>query len=434
MKPSSNASHPDMMPKIALLTGGGDRPYAFGLSTSLLASGVGIDFIGSDDLDFPEFRLHRNIKFFNLRGNQCSTVTLSTKIRRVLTYYWKLLYYAATTDTPIFHILWNNKFETLDRTLLMSYYRCLGKKLILTVHNVNAGKRDNTDTWLNRATLRRQYRSADHLFVHTEMMKDELSRDFQVDQRRVSVIPFGINNSIPVSSMTRSQARQKLGVADSDRVLLFFGNIAPYKGLDYAVEAFQYLLSRDPRYKLVIAGRVDAAPDYWTMIQRRIHEVIPIDRVIIKSSFIPDTEIEALFKSADALLLPYRHIYQSGVLFLGYSFGLPALAADVDAFRSEVINGETGFLFRTEDPIHLAEVVEQYFASSLYANLEDRRSQIKSYATARNSWTRVAELTIVQYRALRGKGQREEELAESALVLSAPAADLHSKPSAENLH
>ena len=140
---------------------------------------------------------------------------------------------------------------------------------------------DNTDTWLNRATLRRQYRSADHLFVHTEMMKDELSREFQVDQRRVPVIPFGINNSIPVSSMTRSQARQKLGVADSDRVLLFFGNIAPYKGFGLCGGGISNMYIARSEIQTRDCGQGRCAPDYWTMIQRRIHEVIPIDRVII---------------------------------------------------------------------------------------------------------------------------------------------------------
>ena len=68
-------------------------------------------------------------------------------------YYAKLIRYAATAKPRIFHILWNNKFEFFDRTLLMLYYRLLGKKIVLTVHNVNAGRRDSKDTRLNRLTL-----------------------------------------------------------------------------------------------------------------------------------------------------------------------------------------------------------------------------------------------------------------------------------------
>ena len=95
-------------------------------------------------------------------------------------YYARLIRYAATAKPRIFHILWNNKFESFDRTLLMLYYKVLGKKIVLTVHNVNAGRRDSKDTRLNRLTLRIQYRLADHIFVHTEKMKRELIEEFGV--------------------------------------------------------------------------------------------------------------------------------------------------------------------------------------------------------------------------------------------------------------
>src|SRR5258708_6465854 len=84
-----------------------------------------------------------------------------------------------------------------DRTLLLLYYKLLGKKLVFTAHNVNIRKRDCTDTWLNRLSLRIQYQLSDHIFVHTNRMKEELASDFAVTADKVSVIPFGINNTVP---------------------------------------------------------------------------------------------------------------------------------------------------------------------------------------------------------------------------------------------
>ena len=121
--------------------------------------------------------------------------------------------------------------EIFDRTLLLMYYRVLGKRLVFTVHNVNAGKRDGNDGFLNRLTLRIQYRLVDHLFVHTERMKRELMLDFGVSPEKVSVIPFGINSTVPDTALTRAEARQRLGLDASHKTILFFGNIAPYKGL-----------------------------------------------------------------------------------------------------------------------------------------------------------------------------------------------------------
>src|ERR1700733_7765085 len=153
--------------EVALLTGGSDRPYVFGLTTSLMSRGVAVDLIGSDELDFPEFHGRTGLNFLNLRGSQLDAPFLK-KMSRILMYYYRLIRYAATARPKILHILWNNKFEYFDRTLLMLYYRVLGKKIVLTAHNVNAGRRDSTDTRLNRLTLRIQYGLADHVFVHTE--------------------------------------------------------------------------------------------------------------------------------------------------------------------------------------------------------------------------------------------------------------------------
>jgi glycosyltransferase involved in cell wall biosynthesis len=95
--------------------------------------------------------------------------------------------------------------------------------------------------------------------------------------------------------------------------------------------------------------------------------------------------------------LPYRDIYQSGVLFLGQSFGLPALAADVGSLRDDIVEGKSGFAFRPEDPPDLARAIEQYFASDLYANLNSRRREIRDYATERHSWDVVAQLIMSVY-------------------------------------
>src|SRR5437899_4843314 len=138
--------------KVALLTGGGDRPYVFGMANALMAKGLSLDIVGGDDLDCSEWHGTRHVRFLNLRGDMREDARLPKKISRVLIYYVRLLIYAATARQKIFHILWNNKFETFDRVPLMLYYKLLGKKTLLTVHNVNARTRDSNDTWLNRLT------------------------------------------------------------------------------------------------------------------------------------------------------------------------------------------------------------------------------------------------------------------------------------------
>ena len=385
---------------IALLTGGGDKPYALGMADAVTAVGIEVDFIGSDDLSAPELLNNRRVNFYNLRGDQRAEASRPAKVLRVLSYYVKLIAYAATAKPKLFHILWNNKLELFDRTILMLYYKLLRKRVVFTAHNVNKGKRDENDSWLNRVTLKIQYSLCDHIFVHTNGMKRDMVSEFRIPERKVSVIPFGINKTIPNTSLSSAQAKRHLGLTRDDKTLLFFGNIAPYKGLEYLVTAFTVLLKRDQSYRLLIVGRPKGQMDYWKGVERTIMNSETGGHVIARIEYVPDEETELYFKAADVLVLPYTRIFQSGVLFLGYSFGLPTIAADVGSLKEEIIEGTTGFVFRPQDSSDLVRTIEKYFDSQLFRDLEKRRTQIVTYANDEHSWSKVAAIIKDTYSRL----------------------------------
>lgn len=382
---------------VALLTGGGDKPYALGLAAALTSAGTSLDFVGSNDLRVPELMDNPLVSFLNLRGDQNPNANVARKVTRILSYYCRLMWYAATARPRLFHILWNNKFDLIDRVLLMLYYRALKKKVAFTAHNVNAARRDSNDSFLNRLSMRLQYRLSDHVFVHTAEMKSELISDFGLASAKISIIPFGINNTVPNTRLSSDEAKQQLGLSESDKAILFFGNIAPYKGLEYLVAAFAKLAAEERELRLIIAGRPKGPPDYWQRIQKTIEDRGIHDRIIQCIQYIPDDQIELYFKAADVLILPYTHIFQSGVLFLGYAFGLPAIASDVGPLKQDVLEARTGFICRPGDSSDLARVICRYFDSDLFRNLETRRKEIKQYANERYSWNKVAEITKKVY-------------------------------------
>jgi glycosyltransferase involved in cell wall biosynthesis len=390
--PESPAAMPSQL-EVALLTGGQDRHYAYGLAMALIAQGVGLDVIGSDLVDGPEMHDTPRLRFLNLYGNK-QPASAVVKVQRTLLSYLRLMRYAATSKPKIFHILWNNKFELFDRTLLMAYYKLLGKKIMLTAHNVNQGRRDGKDSLPNRISLKIQYRLADHIFVHTTRMKDELVEGFGVRPAAVTVISYGINNAIPDTSLTPAEARRRLGIRNSEKTILFFGAIKPYKGLEYLVAAFQRLTITEDGYRLIIAGeKKKGAEDYWNGIEQTIVRHGSREQVLQKIEFIPDDETELYFKAADVAVLPYTEIFQSGILFLAYSFGLPVIATDVGSFAEDVVEGRNGFICKSADIADLASVIGKYFDSDLFRELEQRRRGIKEDAVSRHSWEAVGERT-----------------------------------------
>jgi glycosyltransferase involved in cell wall biosynthesis len=381
---------------VAVLTAGRDRPYALGLAGALIREEISFDFVGSNSVDSPVLHDNPCVNFRNLR-DETKNSRLGGKAFLVLVYYLRLMTFAVTSRSEIFHILWNNKFELFDRTFLMLFYRLCGRKLVFTAHNVNAGNRDGNDSVINRLTLWIQYRLSHHVFVHTEQMRKQLQADFHIQAGRCSVIPFGINSTVPNTSLDGPAARVLLGLNVSDRVMLFFGNIAPYKGLEYLVEAMALLPQDGTPYKLVIAGRLKCLPGYWQGIEESISRLKLGSSIFSRVEYIPDEETEIYFKAADVVVLPYRHIFQSGVLFLGYNFGLPVIASNVGSLKEDVVENTTGFLCQPEDAVNLAKVIQVYFDSDLYRNLRVHREEIRVFASSHYSWSRVMTITKKVY-------------------------------------
>jgi D-inositol-3-phosphate glycosyltransferase len=389
----------------ALLTGCQDRHYAFGLAMALVSKGVYLDVIGSDEIDSPELHTTPNLCFLNFRGRQKNNANFAQRFWKLLVYYAKLIRYVARSRPKILHILWNYKLEVFDRTILMLYYKVLGKQIVLTAHNVNQARRDSKDSWLNRATLKIQYRLCDHIFVHTQKMKRELCQDFDVAEKAVTVIQYPINNAFADTELTPAEAKRRLGLRDDERAILFFGRIRPYKGIEYLLDAFRSLVAdKQANYRLIVAGEPKkGSEEYLHEIEGSVRRDFDQGQVILRMQFVPDDEMELYLKGADVLVLPYKEIFQSGVLFLAYSFGLPVVATDVGSFREEIVEGSTGFLCKPGDPTELAKAVETYFVSDLYKNLKVRRRELKDYANANHSWHAVAQLTCAAYAKMLGK-------------------------------
>lgn len=387
--------------KVSLLTGGKDVHYALGLLSGLVLKTIEIEFIGNDSWKNANVCKQKNVLYYNLRGDQSPNASIKKKILRVIRYYLKLFKYAAVTDSKIFHIQWLNKFTFFDRTILNIYYKILGKKIIFTAHDINFKKLVGKDTLINRFSLKFMYRIVDHIIVHTDKMKAELVDNYNVRKNKISVIQFGINIVMPNTELTRIQARKNIGLNSNEKSILFFGNIAPYKGLELLILSLIHLKARLNKFKLIIAGRIKQdCKAYWDNIQKIIKENDLEDILIKRIEYIPEEEAEIYFKSADVLILPYKNIFQSGVIFTSYYFGLPVIATNVGSLKENIIEGKTGYVCQAEDSEDLAEKIYKYYQSDLFRNLDVNREKIIKYASENYSWQKTGKKTYAVYQSL----------------------------------
>ena len=383
--------------RISILNAGQQTDYLYGLVSGLSEiPTLEIEVVDSDSsigvIDaFPRTTL------FNLRGDNLSPQSLFTKSWSISKYYLRLLWYTANTQSEVFHIQWENSISLFDRTILILYYKLFGKKLIHTAHNIYKDARDGRASWFRWFTLKIMYHLMDRIIVHTPKMKEELCSLFNILPEKVSIIPIGINNRVPIQGITQKEARQRLSIDPDARVVLFFGQIDEYKGVEILIDAVTKLVDEQPSIVLLIAGKPKRQSEYISNLKTRAVKNLPEKNQKLCFKHIPVDEVEVYFGASDCLVLPYKRIFQSAVLFLAYRFGVPIIATDIGSFREDVIDGETGFICKSNNAADMAEKLTMFFGSTLFRQREQTRKHIMELAERKYSWSDIGRRTYDVY-------------------------------------
>lgn len=290
-------------------------------------------------------------------------------------------------------------------TLLLAWLRQQGLPVVYTAHDVDRSSLRYTAHWrlqLNRAVYRRLYQTASHVLVHTADGREELLRDFGLAAENVSRIEFG-NFGLQLEEApipSRREARTKLGLGETAPVALFFGDRRHSKGLDLLLAALPAVVAQVPNFRLLIAGesRVEHTTDYGGLIR----ELGLADYVQFVDRYIPAEEVPLFFAASDLVVLPYRKVYQSGVVHLSYSFGRPVLAARVGGLAEVVDEGETGLLVaNAHDKAALAQ--QLVYAALHRDELERMGHRARELSTTRFGWNQIAATTLALYKELKIK-------------------------------
>ncbi len=181
------------------------------------------------------------------------------------------------------------------------------------------------------------------------------------------------------SSLPQAEAQEKLGVPQGKKVLLFFGLIRAYKGLDLLIEAFKQL---GEDYYLLIAG--EPYEDYKPLAEA-IEQSGASERVGQFIRYIPDEEVPLFFSAADVCVLPYKSATQSGVVSISYQFDLPAIVTDVGSLKEMVDPYKAGLVVEEPSPNAIANAVREYFGQ----NPENYRENVRVFKD-QYSWDGLA--------------------------------------------
>jgi glycosyltransferase involved in cell wall biosynthesis len=270
--------------------------------------------------------------------------------------------------------------------------RARGTRVVLVCDNLVPHEHRPLDGALTRWMLR----NSDGYLVMSESVERDLERLKPGAPRRRVAHPFYAQ--FDRRRHTRESAREALRLGGD--VVLFFGYIRRYKGLDTLLEAWPLVRRERPGATLVVAGESyeDLAP-YRALAEAAGGE----PAVRMWTRYIPDDEVEALFKAADVAVLPYRSATQSGVTHVAYAMGVPVITTDVGGLAETVQPGRTGAVVPPEDPAALARAIVAHFAEGAGARM---RAHIESLRRA-HAWETLADEAVALVDALKpGRGWR----------------------------
>ncbi len=262
-----------------------------------------------------------------------------------------------------------------------------GFRRCIIVHDVESMIENRRSSWLRSCIS-----NSDYVVVHNESTCAGLIAKMSVkNKKKISIIPHGNFLDLP-GKQNREEALGYFQLHPEKKYLLFFGMIKKSKGLVTLIEAMKDI---SPDAELIIAGRErdDSFANYKSMIGNlnlsgRIHSF---------PRYHTNEERNMLFSAAEAVVLPYRRVYQSGVLLMAMSLGVPVIASDLPSMREET--GEVnGILFEPGNAVDLSAKI------NLLLTDRDKKNQIiknaKAHVSKNHNWNEIADSfkTLLAYR------------------------------------
>lgn len=266
-------------------------------------------------------------------------------------------------------------------------------KIILTAHDVESFYDGSS-----RFVAKLVYYLADGIIVHNRISYTSMLNKVPRVSDKIGIIPHGNYISYSTQAPSKASAREKLGVSSNASVVLFFGQIKKVKGLDILLRAWQQVTKANSNAILLVAGKLwrDDISHYTKLID----ECKMINSVRLDIRYIPDDEALLYYSSADVVVLPYRQIYQSGVLLMAMSQKKAVLASDLPGMKEIICDGKNGYLFKDGDYNELARILIKVIDDPINRDVV----AIAGYETAKqyHDWNAIGVKTKDFYRHVIG--------------------------------
>jgi glycosyltransferase involved in cell wall biosynthesis len=284
---------------------------------------------------------------------------------------------------------------------LIRILKAIGCRVVFTAHNLLPHEVESVAEGDSDESI---FRLVHRVVVHSEDNRQELVQLFGLPPERIAVIPHGSYDLLlPRGRTPKERARAELGLDRDAKVILFFGLIRRYKGLEFLVEAFERLEASHPDALLLIVGEVfrGDAEDH-AFYSRLVEEASRRRNVRCVPRYVPIGDVASYLSAAEIVVLPYAKTYQSGVLFAAYAAGRPVIVTETGGLPETVEDGKTGLVVPPRDSAALARAIASLLERPSLA--EEMGRNAARLADTVYSWDEIAKATVALYESLLGSG------------------------------
>jgi len=259
-------------------------------------------------------------------------------------------------NSDILYLPWWTILVSLPLLLIATMSKISGIKIIIEFHNIYDHNANYVIKKISRYLIKAITKKADIIIVHSKSDEEKL-KEINIKKIKIYRIPLISFNFLlnKKENFETKSLKEKLNIDKETNVLLQFGIVRPYKGLEFSIKATKILLEKGYKVKLLIVG------ENW-INKKEIEDLIELlnlkNNVIWIEKFVPDEEINLYFNIADIALFPYLSASQSGSAQIAFASGIPVVASKVGGFKDLIKDKKNGIFCEPEDEYSLARGIE----------------------------------------------------------------------------
>jgi glycosyltransferase involved in cell wall biosynthesis len=321
---------------------------------------------------------------------------INVEINNIISWYNPFSWISAGLKAKgeIVHIQHWATYTNIFYCVISPILKIRNKKIVITIHNITPHVPDKGIVLIDKLLNKILFPFAHAFIVHNERNKKKLISLYSIQTERIFIVTHGVLIPEKLSNISKQNARELIRIPKNKKVILFFGYLWNYKGLDTLLYSLNNIRNEIPTAIALIVGQPLEGRGDWKPYQTIINENNLQNNIMTRLEYIPESEIEIYFSAADLVVLPYREPFDThgGVAAFAITFKKPLVVTDIGGLPEYV--KDPSVISTPDDVTSLSKIIIRVLKNhGLLSKLSKDSEDIAQELT----WDKIAEKTVNVY-------------------------------------